>query len=187
MWASFDYPYIVSGDAHLRKIFEADLKKGMLGNNSFYIPDDTVSFAHDALHAEIQTTQAGHDDDHVYWDQFNEEHLYCGRITVEPAQVDQNYLYMAGGDFIIKRDEGVTKIESLVPIEAPGQTSNNLNVDGHVVQRDSQNGVHVSNLVVEDLYKQPRVFTWAKFRTSHYAGRTDSSGRRTSYILSLLR
>jgi hypothetical protein len=48
----------------------------MIGNNSFYIPDgnnSTVAFAHDAVHTELKASQDEHDDDHVYWDQFNEE------------------------------------------------------------------------------------------------------------------
>ena len=68
----------------------------MLGNNNFYIPNDTATFVHDSVHAELKASQDDHGD-HTYWDTFNNEHLYCGRATIEPAQVDQNYLYVAGG------------------------------------------------------------------------------------------
>jgi len=64
----------------------------MLGNNSFYIPDDTVGIVHDAVHDVISLAQDVHDD-HTEWGAANSEHLYCGRATIEPAQVDQNYLW----------------------------------------------------------------------------------------------
>ena len=99
----------------------------MLGNNIFYVPEAPTSASHAAQH-EVH-------DDHDDFGVPNLNHMYCGRATIEPAQADQNYLYIAGGDFIVSREDGFTKIRSLVEIEAPGNTSNHLNVDGDVVSK----------------------------------------------------
>ena len=94
----------------------------MIGTNSFYLPEDE-----EHIHTSIDTSS----------------------ISIPHTGVDGDLLNVGDGDFVVKKEGGVTKVESAVEITAPGTSASHLNVDGHVVQRDAQGGVHVSNLVVE--------------------------------------
>jgi hypothetical protein len=64
--------------------------------------------------------------------------------------LNEKYLDVANETFLVKQGAGGPEIIASVPISAPNiLASTHSNTDGHVVERNTTNGVHLSNLVVE--------------------------------------
>ena len=72
----------------------------MLGIHSFYVPEDAA-------------VDGGHD----------HEEVGTSKIVIPESSADGTYVDVGDGDFVIKREGGVTKVESAVEITAPGTSA----------------------------------------------------------------